>query len=110
MELEKELQPGDYLFTKSTYHSISKSKVLRLTTTQIVLDEKGNTRLKRPFRNMCTAIGSRGYGSTYYYLPTPELEEEYQRKLNDQFIGTFGWKATSNEKTQLIVDFLKQLK
>lgn len=107
---EIELKEGDVLFTESRYHGVNKVKVARLTKTQIIIEDYGDTRLRKPFINGCSAIGSSGYGVTSYYIPTPQLEAEYQRKLNDKFIGTFAWKTTSNENTQLIVDFLKTLK
>jgi len=104
-----ELKTGDLLFSKSNYHGLQKIEVERLTNTQIVL-EGYDTKLRKPFYNGIAAIGSKGFGNTYYYLPTPELEKEYQRQFNDRFIRAFKWSKISNDDMQSAVDLLKSLK
>ena len=103
-----DLKPGDILFSQSRYHGLCKIKVERLTNTLIVL-EGGNIKLRKPFSNGVTAIGSGGYGNTFYYLPTQELEDMYQRKIDDKLISTFAWSKLSNEQIKSVVEFLRQL-
>jgi len=104
----KQPESGDVLFAKSGYHGISKVKVKCLTPTQIVL-EGYDTKLRKPFYDGMTAIGTKGYSNTYYYLPSLELENAYRRKINNSFVSTFAWSKLNNEQIQLTVDFLKNL-
>lgn len=103
----EDLKVGDKLFSESIYHGMREHFVVRLTPTQIVLSNQA--KIKRPFQNGCSAIGTRGYGNTYYYLPNEELKNKWQRKVNNHFISCFGWKKATDEQTQKIVDFLKEL-
>lgn len=69
---------GATIFGESTYHGLSVHKVVKLTRTQIVLDD--GTKLRIPFHDLNTPIGCSGYGSIRYSLCTPELIEKYNRQ------------------------------
>jgi len=97
-----ELKPGDTLFVKSSYSNLQKIKVSRLTNTQIILEEY-RSKLKKPFTNGCSAIGSSGWGCLHYFLPTEELEEDYKRQQLLLKISKINFTKISTSDLQQIV-------
>lgn len=70
-----ELQVGDEIIVKPSYGRMYTTTVKKLTPTQIVVD-RHDTRIKKPFYDGCTAIGSNSYSPYRYYIPSEELIRE----------------------------------
>lgn len=107
-----ELKIGDTVFGNSTYHGFSKLIVKRETNTQIILENQYQKEIKvrKPFKNGCTEIGSSGYGNTSYYFSDEKIKEMYKRQINNKEISCFPFSKLSNEKIEQLVDFLRTLK
>ncbi|HLG26244.1 MAG TPA: hypothetical protein VI423_00495 [Paenisporosarcina sp.] len=69
-----ELNVGDRLIADAHFGGLSFVKVVRLTPTQIVLEK--DVKVRRPFVDRCSAIGSTGWSKTYYRIPTEEDERQ----------------------------------
>lgn len=106
MDLQLDPNAGEYLYEINRYHGLTKVIVNRLTPTQIVLD-KYDTKLRRPFSDGSPAIGTSGYGNSYYYKPTEKLDEEYKRQNLLRYISKF---ASDTRLTSLPTDRLEKIK
>lgn len=99
--MNDQIKIGATIFGESTYHGLSINKVKRLTATQIVLDD--GTKLRIPFNGHSTAIGSSGYGSTYYRSCTPELIAKYNRQTILRKISKVDFTKLETEKLNQIL-------
>lgn len=101
---EIELKYGDELFAKSRYY-LSKVTVVRFTPTTIVLSD--NNKIRKPFTN------NRSYGigtNTYYSLPNDELNNQFNRNLNDRYVSDFKFSKLNNQQLETVVALLKSMK
>lgn len=74
---EEIIKVGDTLFAQSRHHGTYPVTIERETPTTFVV---GSSKLRKPFKSGCTAIGTSGFGNTFYYLPTDELKKSYERQ------------------------------
>lgn len=103
----KELKIGDIVFSESRYHGIKKRTIVRFTNTMAVLDD--DTKLRLPFTNGITAVGTSGYGNAYYYRSCDERMAKYNRQENLSFISSFKFNQLTDERLTELVNELKPL-
>lgn len=102
--MEYELKIGDTVFTESRYHGFGIRTVSRFTNTMIVLDDE--TKIRKPFTDYNTAIGTSGYGNIHYKPYSDELLKKYTRQQNLKLIGKFNFDRLNDDELKSLIDFL----
>lgn len=102
----EEIKPGTELICKNFYHGISFVKVDRETKTTYILDGY-QLKLRKPFIEGCSAMGSRGYHTDSYYTPTPELISQYDKQEAVKKIREVEWKTLPLD---ILTEILKLIK
>ena len=108
---KKQYEVGDVVIGQSTYHGFSKHTVVRVTKTQAILSN--GSRLKIDDVKASRAIGSSGYGSTYYQITNENLERDYKKAIQisktKQNFSKLNLEKISEEELENLYNTIKKL-
>lgn len=106
--MQKKLKKGDVIYSHCYGGVDSRLIIDKTTKTQAIT--LGGSRFRIEYNEnsgMIKVVGEQGYGTTQYYIETPDLKAKFIRRKMESAIKNINLKDLSNEKLEKIYTILK---